>query len=101
MFWVKQPSDRPIEVTWRPLEGDDVLRSRLLVTVAPIAKDDIQTFRRRAQTEILDDLAQWCRRALTAPEGWRLMRHDRRWTVRGNSVKAAERSGVDAQPWQW
>jgi hypothetical protein len=98
LFWIKQPSDRPVEATWTPLP--EVLPG-LQVTIRPIATDDLQVFRRTAQPEILHDLAVWCRQALAAPEGWRLMRHNRRWTVHGSEVHAAERSGVDALPWRW
>ena len=100
LFWVKQPSDRPIEATWAPLHGDE-LRPGLEVTIRPIAKDDLRTFRRSVQPEIVDDLAHWCLQALAAPEGWKLMRHTRRWTVHGSKVQVAERSGVDARTWQW
>ena len=40
-------------------------------------------------TEAVPALADWLRRASTAPEGWRILKHHRRWTWADGQVEAS------------
>lgn len=99
LYWVKQPSTIPVRASWSPAGGVAELHQGLKVWIYPIAKQDHQQARSAVAVEILPDLARWCRAALDAPEGWKLMRHERRWSLDGDRVKAAEREGVAALHW--
>jgi hypothetical protein len=88
VHWKKQASTTPIAADWPPLTG-------LTVWIYPVAKRDHQAVRAIVDEQVLPDLARWCRNALRAPEGWQLMRHERRWSITGETITANERQGVE------
>lgn len=103
VYWNTQPTTTPIAVAWAPLTNvmAEYRESHhgLKVWVYPVAKRDHQAMRAVVEEQVLPDLTRWCREALAALEGWRLMRHERRWSVSGESVTAKERKGVGALRW--
>jgi hypothetical protein len=100
LFWVKQPTVTPVRASWAPLVNVMADRPephhRLKVWIYPISKQDHQRVRSVIAADALPDLGRWCRAALAAPEGWKLMRHERRWSLDGNTATAQEREGVAA-----
>ena len=103
LFWIKQPTTVPITASWAPLVSGMADRPEahhgLKVWIYPIAKHEHLRVREVVQSKVVPDLVHWCRDALAAPEGWTLMRHERRWSLSGDTVRTRDREGVAALRW--
>ena len=84
MSWVKSASDTPLHATWSPLTGQVIGSTRVdgaKLWIAPVDKERVAALRSLVAEQLLPQARAWLADALTADEGWRLMRHERRWLV--------------------
>ena len=99
MSWDKSASDCPLRATWSPPTGQVIGSTRVdgaKLWIAPIEKEHVTALRSVVADQLLPEARAWLAGALTADEGWRLMRHERRWLVSDTGeVSTVDADGVE------
>jgi len=79
-----RPDGTVLEVGWGPkaypyFDHWDAGREHLRVWVHDVQSTERQHAERELRRVAIPELVQWIRFAIAAPEGWRLLRHQRTW----------------------
>jgi hypothetical protein len=95
--WLKQPSSRPLSVTWTPNAkgaiGGGFGEAGLTIWVRPVDRADPERLRAMLATAVVPELLAWIKSALEAGEAWQGTHHERTWFCEAGSLTAQDRDG--------
>ena len=95
--WGQRTLADPLSVTWTPRAdgiGSKPTEERIMIRVRPVAKSDHEVAARLIASVVLPDLASWIDKAMQSSEVWQDARHERNWSIHGESVDTHEDDGM-------